>query len=52
MACGCAKKKKLAAQATSYELAMPDGSSSSHDTRLDAEVANAKNGGGGKVRRA
>ena len=52
MGCGCAKKKKLASQASSYELSMPDGQTSSHPTRLEAEVTNAKNGGGGKVRPA
>ena len=29
---------------------MPDGSTSTHGSRLEAEAANAKQGGGGKVR--
>jgi hypothetical protein len=49
MGCGCNKRKKLADRASSYVLRMPDGSESTHGSRLEAEATNAKQGGGGKV---
>lgn len=47
MGCGCGKRR--ASTVTSYELKMPDGATSEHDTRLEAQKANIAKGGGGKV---
>jgi hypothetical protein len=50
MGCGCNKKKRVAQAATSYTLTMPDGSTSDHGSRLEAQAANVQHGGGGKVK--
>jgi len=47
MGCGCNKRKL---SSSSWKLTMPDGSTSTHGSRLEAEAANAKQGGGGTVR--
>ena len=47
MGCGCNKTKAKATQ--TFALRMPDGSTSEHGSRLEAEAANARKGGGGKV---
>jgi len=51
--CGCGKKKQqsLVQASSSYVLTMPDGQTSEHPSRLDAEVQNIRAGGGGKVAR-
>ncbi|GIE28969.1 hypothetical protein Ait01nite_020140 [Actinoplanes italicus] len=49
MGCGCGQKRRT----TVYVLSFEDGSgraSSEHATRTDADVANARAGGGGTVR--
>ena len=51
MGCGCNKKRR-GTSVTSYQLTMPDGSTSTHTTRLDAQTANVKGGGGGSVKPA
>ena len=48
MGCGCNKRKQQSV--SSYTLTMPDGETSTHATRLDAQTANVKAGGGGKVK--
>ena len=49
MGCNCGKKRKTATSVGSYTLTMPDGATSTHTTRLDAQTTNVKQGGGGKV---
>lgn len=49
MGCGCNKGKVKGAKQT-FALRMPDGSTSEHGSRLEAEAANARKGGGGKVK--
>lgn len=46
MGCGCNKAKKTV---QTFALKMPDGSTSEHGSRLEAEATNARKGGGGKV---
>ena len=48
MGCGCRKAKDKSTQ--TFALRMPDGSTSEHGSRLEAEAANARKGGGGKVK--
>lgn len=50
MGCGCNKRKRTERRATSYELQMPDGTKSDHDSALEAQAQNVRAGGGGKVR--
>ena len=47
MGCGCRKQKGSTQQ--TFALRMPDGSTSEHGSRLEAEATNARKGGGGKV---
>lgn len=50
MGCGCNKRRKsLTASSTRYVLRMPDGTSTEHDTKLQAQAENARKGGGGRV---
>ena len=48
MGCGCGKRK-ASQSATSYTLAMPDGQTSQHGSKLEAQAENVRKGGGGKV---
>lgn len=48
MGCGCNKRRK-AQSVTSYTLAMPDGQTSEHGSKLEAQAENIRQGGGGKV---
>jgi hypothetical protein len=45
MGCNCGKNKV----AVRFRLTMPDGKTSIHGTRRSAELANSRNGGGGKI---
>lgn len=47
MACGCNKKKRQQTQA--FQLRRPDGKKTTHATRLEAEAANVRAGGGGRI---
>jgi hypothetical protein len=49
MGCGCSKRRKAAESVTSYTLSMPDGSTSDHGSKLEAQAENVRQGGGGKV---
>ena len=51
MGCGCGKKR-AATSVTSFTLTTPDGQTSEHSTRLDAQRANLQAGGGGTVKPA
>lgn len=46
MGCGCRKKQKDSMTASGYELRRPDGTTSEHPTKLAAEAAKARAGGG------
>lgn len=47
MGCGCGKRKTSTTQ--TFSLRTPDGKTSEHGSRLEAEAENARRGGGGKV---
>jgi hypothetical protein len=47
--CNCGKTKTKTAQG--WRLILPDGTTSTHGSRLEAEAANVKAGGGGTVGR-
>ena len=50
MGCNCGKRKTLAASSSArYVLRMPDGSTSEHGSKLEAQAENARRGGGGRV---
>ena len=50
MGCNCGKRRKLTAGSAQpiTVLTMPNGETSSHATRLEAEAENIRKGGGGK----
>lgn len=45
MGCGCGKTKG----AQAFTLRMPDGTTSLHATKLEAQAANSRKGGGGRI---
>lgn len=49
MGCNCGKKQTTTASTQTYELRTPDGATTTHNSRLEAEAENARRGGGGKV---
>jgi hypothetical protein len=51
MGCNCGKNKRLPSSRSkqTFALRMPNGDTSTHGSRLEAEAANVRKGGGGKV---
>jgi|GEM_PF-6292520 len=49
MGCNCGKNKRLSSSKQTFALRMPNGDTSTHGSRLEAEAANVRKGGGGKV---